>query len=165
MTDAAPQDSGELRPSDCKSGTARASASEAYSPLWTILCRVCMKPCTVHKMARRVCAECSLQPKEIMFAAKLAQRRAHRRVRRAILRGELPRLDGSIPCSDCKNPAEVYEHRCYLSPLDVQPVCRTCNILRGPAIDSAVLKSPPSTSVRPGNPSAECRGNAAGGGL
>jgi hypothetical protein len=36
-------------------------------------------------------------------------------------------------CVDCGNPAEVYEHRDYGRPLDVEPVCRDCNRLRGSA--------------------------------
>lgn len=37
-------------------------------------------------------------------------------------------------CADCGKPATDYDHRDYSKPLDVQPVCRSCNKLRGPAI-------------------------------
>lgn len=47
-------------------------------------------------------------------------------------RGELPRLDGSVACIDCGKPAKHYEHRDYHKPLDVVPVCQSCNIKRGP---------------------------------
>lgn len=50
----------------------------------------------------------------------------------AIRHGDLPKLDGSIACVDCGNPAAEYDHRDYRQPLDVQPVCRSCNQKRGP---------------------------------
>lgn len=63
---------------------------------------------------------------------------AHVAVARAIRHGTLPRLDGSIPCTDCGAPATRYDHREYAKPLDVEPVCRRCNSKRGPALDSYV---------------------------
>lgn len=36
-------------------------------------------------------------------------------------------------CTDCGAAAIEYDHRDYLKPLAVDPVCRRCNILRGPA--------------------------------
>lgn len=40
----------------------------------------------------------------------------------------------TLQCVDCQRPAVVYEHRDYNKPLDVQPVCISCNFKRGPAI-------------------------------
>jgi len=37
-------------------------------------------------------------------------------------------------CSDCGNKAVEYDHRDYNRPLEVDPVCRSCNLRRGPAI-------------------------------
>ncbi len=37
-------------------------------------------------------------------------------------------------CVDCGKQARDYDHRDYNKPLDVVPVCRSCNQLRGPAI-------------------------------
>jgi len=54
-------------------------------------------------------------------------------IRKAIRRGDLQRLDGTIECVDCGSPANRYEHRDYTKPLDVVPVCRACNYRRGPA--------------------------------
>lgn len=51
----------------------------------------------------------------------------------------------SLRCTDCNEWAECYDHRDYGRPLDVQPVCRSCNVMRGhakplsPFIVSAVL--------------------------
>jgi len=51
-------------------------------------------------------------------------------------RGDLPHLtDGKTACVDCGNPASVYDHRDYLKPLEVDPVCRVCNSKRGPAMN------------------------------
>lgn len=47
--------------------------------------------------------------------------------------GVLPALDGSIACVDCGKPAAEYEHRDYSRPLDVEPVCNSCNAKRGTA--------------------------------
>jgi hypothetical protein len=60
-------------------------------------------------------------------------------VARAISAGKLPRLDGAILCVDCGKPATEYDHREYARPLDVQPVCHSCNLRRGPASDIAHL--------------------------
>ena len=49
--------------------------------------------------------------------------------------GKLPSLsDGSTPCVDCKKPADVYDHRDYGKPIDVVPVCKSCNRKRGEAL-------------------------------
>lgn len=59
-------------------------------------------------------------------------RLAHYFVTTAIYHGDLPKLDGSVPCVDCAAPAVEYDHRDYRKPLDVDPVCRACNAARGP---------------------------------
>lgn len=52
-------------------------------------------------------------------------------VKKAIRRGELkpPR---SLKCVDCKSRADVYDHRSYERPLEIEPVCFGCNVRRGP---------------------------------
>jgi len=59
--------------------------------------------------------------------------KASRLVRRAIVRGELPPAYGQ-KCTDCGNPATVYDHRDYAKPLEVEAVCNGCNVKRGPAL-------------------------------
>ena len=49
----------------------------------------------------------------------------------AVSRGQLRALDGSVACVDCGNPAVHYDHRDYDHPLEVEPVCQSCNIRRG----------------------------------
>jgi hypothetical protein len=52
----------------------------------------------------------------------------------------------NFSCVDCGFPAHAYDHRDYNKPLDVAPVCYTCNRKRGAAlpfvrIDDTFLKS------------------------
>ena len=51
----------------------------------------------------------------------------------AVKAGKLPKVT-TLDCVDCGKPAEHYDHRDYNKPLDVEPVCRSCNKKRGPAI-------------------------------
>ena len=66
---------------------------------------------------------------------------AYTRVYRAVHNGHLPKLDGTIPCVDCEAPATKYDHRNYLKPLQVDPVCNSCNLKRGPGLNK--ISSPP----------------------
>ena len=59
---------------------------------------------------------------------------AHRYVAVALYNGDLPRLDGTIKCTDCESPAAEYDHRDYKKPMEVEPVCRACNQARGPGL-------------------------------
>lgn len=61
------------------------------------------------------------------YSAKLA-------IFNAVRRGALPKVKNQ-ECVDCGERATVYEHRDYLKPLDVQPVCHRCNKRRGPAMN------------------------------
>lgn len=65
--------------------------------------------------------------------------KAARVVKKAVKDGLLPVLDGSIPCKDCGKPACDYDHREYAKPLEVDPVCRSCNALRGPALEHRAI--------------------------
>ncbi|MBN8492375.1 MAG: hypothetical protein J0M00_13225 [Burkholderiales bacterium] len=58
----------------------------------------------------------------------------HGAVHLAVKRGVLPDLSqGEYACADCGAPALEYDHRDYARPLDVDPVCKSCNRLRGAA--------------------------------
>jgi hypothetical protein len=62
--------------------------------------------------------------------ARPLQRRAIARVRYAVATGRIrPARDHS--CVDCGEPAKHYDHRDYTKPLDVDPVCVSCNRRRG----------------------------------
>ena len=54
-------------------------------------------------------------------------------VKKAVKAGFLAPVK-TLFCIDCGNPAQCYEHRDYNKPLDVDPVCRSCNYHRGAAI-------------------------------
>lgn len=54
-------------------------------------------------------------------------------VQRAIKAGTLAHPK-ELTCSDCGDAATEYEHRDYNKPLEVVPICRGCNLVRGPAI-------------------------------
>ena len=68
-----------------------------------------------------------------MYASK--QVAARYAVNKAIVKGELPhlsrRFDTEIKCVDCGKPAQCWDHRDYDKPLDVEPVCGSCNGKRG----------------------------------
>jgi hypothetical protein len=59
-------------------------------------------------------------------------RTAHVEVDKAVARGDLPPVT-SQRCIDCGRPAQAYDHRDYGRPLEVEPVCDSCNALRGAA--------------------------------
>lgn len=52
---------------------------------------------------------------------------------RAIRRGDLKPVRECV-CVDCGAPARHYDHRDYNKPAKVEPVCKSCNARRGPAI-------------------------------
>lgn len=68
--------------------------------------------------------------------------KAGRSVAAAIRRGELSKATDHN-CTDCGGPAREYEHRDYLEPLKVEPVCRSCNHKRGVALDRVLRVAPP----------------------
>ncbi len=57
-------------------------------------------------------------------------------VRGIMVKANMRTADG-LTCVDCGKRAFHYDHRYYSRPLDVVPVCRSCNQKRGPALDIA----------------------------
>ena len=57
--------------------------------------------------------------------------RAGYEVARAIKSGILT-PPKTLRCADCSKPAIEYDHRDYGKPLQVDPVCSSCNSKRGP---------------------------------
>lgn len=103
-------------------------------------CRGCGKQALITNWTKELCPIC----KETHWLAVAAgiwkvQRRAHAAVNKAIAAGDLHSLDGSVACIDCGAVATCYDHRYYSKPLDVQPVCKSCNKTRGHALDVAPL--------------------------
>ena len=66
----------------------------------------------------------------------LGAARAQALVQIEISRGAIPHPK-SLRCVDCDAPAVEYEHRDYNRPLHIEPICRSCNLKRGPAIPRA----------------------------
>lgn len=99
------------------------------------MARTCSDCCcdisTRHHLAR-VCLKCARRRGS---APDLTA--ARRAVAGAIRKGLLvhPRL---LDCADCGKQARDYDHRDYSKPLVVEPVCRSCNKLRGPGIRAFV---------------------------
>jgi hypothetical protein len=59
--------------------------------------------------------------------------RAHEAIKNQIRSGAM-RPARECSCVDCGKPATDYDHRDYNKPLEVEPTCRSCNLLRGPAL-------------------------------
>ena len=95
-------------------------------------CRACGDAFFIQQVGRMPlhCAECDAEYR--IMKGKICNK-----VMRAIRDGKLKPARESY-CVDCKAEgkrirAQVLEHRSYDRPLDVVPVCRTHNYLRGPA--------------------------------
>jgi len=92
------------------------------------LCQCCGVADISHRHGRaKYCLSCR-NDGQIGRGRILALRAVNTRVRT----GEMPRADTFV-CVDCGQAAHSWEHRDYSRPLDVEPVCRSCNHKRGPA--------------------------------
>lgn len=99
-------------------------------------CVVCAKPFEV-KTKSKYCNKCW---RGVVFLRSVATKE----LTSAIERGDIPHPKTML-CADCSKPAQCYDHRDYSKPLQVVPVCLSCNCLRGPAltnVDSLVEKAP-----------------------
>lgn len=63
--------------------------------------------------------------------------RSRRVVYIAIRKGIFPDVT-KLECRDCGKQAQVWDHRDYSKPLEVEPVCRACNKKRGPGLNRDV---------------------------
>lgn len=90
-------------------------------------CLTCGKPFDRNGLTQW-CCECAA-----IRATDLARRRSRgaTAVMRAIKAGRLKPAK-ECKCADCGKPAACYDHRDYDKPLDVDPVCKRCDCLRGP---------------------------------
>lgn len=72
---------------------------------------------------------------EMLHVYRRQRRRASEVLWRAIRKGKIPRLSRTvgIMCVDCGAVATCYDHRDYSKPLEVEPVCQSCNAIRGAA--------------------------------
>ena len=95
--------------------------------LTTITCRFCGKEAT-RDYRSIYCLSCLPVYKRKPLASI-----AMSKVYLAKKSGEL-QSPKDFDCLDCGKAAEVYDHRDYRKPLEVDPVCYSCNSLRGPAL-------------------------------
>lgn len=88
------------------------------------------KPSGAHPLVQR-CDACHKEFSDAMFAANRAIARERKCGRIAPA--------SRFACVDCGDKALDYDHRDYSKPLDVEPVCRACNLRRGPALFSRLV--------------------------
>lgn len=95
-------------------------------PLIRKICHACRWPFVSIRARGRIvyCGRCSGE-------AHYARNYALAWVNRAVRYGRLLPPE-TFRCVDCDEWAEVWEHRDYSKPLQVEPVCKSCNALRGP---------------------------------
>lgn len=120
-----------------------------------IVCKDCLGPLELSKFSGKRtslrCWACLARRRSIQEPIRQAAGLA---VQKAIAAGTLQR-PSAFPCKDCGRPAVQYDHRDYTKPLQVDPVCRSCNVMRGPAESGA---SSPNSSASPAPPEAPAPG-------
>ena len=89
-------------------------------------CRVCNDEIKDRHHLAKLCFSCS-------DPTKNGGHKAHRQVKKAIKDGIIPPVK-ELNCLDCGCKAQIYDHKDYNKPLEVEPVCRSCNRKRGSAI-------------------------------
>jgi len=94
----------------------------------TPICRLCKQEIIGRYHSAKHCWSCT-DSHGIVNGA----RKAIAAVQKAVKKGLLPSVK-TLNCVDCGKQGEVYDHRDYNKPLDVVPVCRSCNYYRGSAI-------------------------------
>lgn len=87
-----------------------------------------------HRAARKKESYKIWEKQHIEKKKKTTAYKAWIEVRKALKKGILKRAK-EFKCVDCGEPAFCYDHRDYLKPLEVQPVCRKCNWYRGKALN------------------------------
>jgi hypothetical protein len=92
-------------------------------------CRVLMPASKTSGPGSVRCHACTVTRRDAMKAVRQAAAKA---LAAAIRCGELPRPQ-LLRCTDCAEPATCYDHRDYTKPTTVEPVCRSCNVVRGHA--------------------------------
>jgi len=90
------------------------------------LCRVCDSEIQDRHHSAKLCFPCADHKEN-------GGHKAHAKVKKAIKDGFLSPVK-HLKCLDCGSQAEIYDHKDYNKPLEVEPVCRSCNRKRGSAI-------------------------------
>jgi len=90
------------------------------------VCRVCNGEIMGRHHLSKLCFPCSDHNKN-------GGNKARQEVKKAVKQGILMSVK-ELKCLDCGCQAEIYDHKDYNKPLEVEPVCRSCNRKRGSAI-------------------------------
>lgn len=123
------------------------SCGEPTYSKWAEFCHLCwlghIKRCHLNFSRIRQCRDCGqFLPADkgrckrcnSLFDERMTALRAKAiaAVGKAVKEGALAR-PSIFGCADCDRPANVYDHRDYTKPLEVAPVCWSCNNRRGSA--------------------------------
>lgn len=100
-------------------------------------CCICKSNINLRDSKSIFCETCSGKFPHGDKPNKPKQAAAHRIVSTAVKAGIISPIDSQTKCVDCGSVAKVYEHRDYNKPLDVVPVCHSCNAKRGSAENAA----------------------------
>lgn len=101
------------------------------SKLRKFICTKCkQKKLTCGGSSNFVCNNCKPINHYTFSKQYLAQKEVTAARKKGLLR---PPTD--FTCVDCGGHAIEYDHRDYDKPLQVDPVCRRCNLRRGPAVN------------------------------
>ncbi len=92
----------------------------------TSICRVCNCEIIDRHHSAKLCFPCADHRNNGGY-------KAHSKVKYAIKQGIIAPIK-EMKCVDCGCQAEIYDHKDYNKPLEVEPVCRSCNRKRGSAI-------------------------------
>lgn len=99
--------------------------------------RTCSDCGAVHEItgggSRYLCEQCRTNAPASSAWGGAGGAHACNMIRRATQDGSLP-APTTLKCVDCGCQATVYDHRDYNKPLEVDAVCQSCNLKRGPAV-------------------------------
>lgn len=106
----------------------RCSRAQKDAAIGDRYCALCTAVIATDRRASSYCSwACVMQATSIASKASTV-------LRNAINKGKAPAMAPETLCVDCGAKATDFDHRDYTKPLDVEPVCRACNIRRGPAL-------------------------------
>lgn len=103
-------------------------------------CEQCGEDISSRHYHARFCFPCSSMrgrassEKWAKTSRKAARHRAVGKLTRYAIRVGVLQDPSEMKCSDCGKDAQCYDHRDYNKPLEVEPVCRQCNSVRGAGI-------------------------------
>lgn len=100
-----------------------------------LCCEKCFALIRGRSETARLCLKCAGMRTQKRAISRY-QTLAHQFVTIAVRYGDLTNLqENFVACADCGSRAQEYDHRDYMKPLQVDPVCRSCNQARGEALN------------------------------